>query len=168
MDPQELLLIAFRATIVYFVTLLAVRLLGKREVGNITAFDLIVALIIGEGVDEAIYGDVTMWKFLVLLGTIVVWHLLNSYLSDKSKLVDRITGAEPTVLVEHGKMNQANMAKERMNEDELWSELRLISIEELKEVKKATLEPNGQVSVIQEEWAKPLQKGDLPEKKGKG
>jgi uncharacterized membrane protein YcaP (DUF421 family) len=48
-----------------------------------------------------------------------------------------------------------------MNEDELWAHLRLQSIEDIKEVKRATLEPDGQVSVIQEEWARPLEKGDL-------
>lgn len=161
MDPHELLQIAARATIVYFLTLLAVRLLGKREIGNFTAFDLIVSLIIGESVDEAIYGDVTMVKFIVLLATIVIWHLANSWASYKSKLVDRITGAEPTVLVEHGHIQQDALAHERMSEDELWSELRLQGVDDLSEISCATLEPGGKVSVLLEEWAKPLQKGDI-------
>ncbi len=162
MDPNELLQIAARATIVYFLTLLAVRLLGKREIGTFTAFDLIVSLIIGESVDEAIYGEVTMVKFIVLLATIVIWEFVNSWASYKSKLVERITSAGPSVLVEHGKIKQDALARERMSEDELWSELRLMEVEDLAEIKKATMEPGGQVSVILEEWARPLQKGDLP------
>lgn len=166
MDSQELLQIAARATLVYFVVLLMVRLMGKREVGNFTAFDLIVSLIIGESVDEAIYGDVTVVKFVVLLVTIAAWHLINSYASYKSKVIDRLTGAQPTVLVAHGEIQEKALAKERMNEDELWSQLRLQGIDDIKEVKTATLEPSGHVSVIQEDWAKPVQKSDLPAAKG--
>ncbi len=162
MDPQELLLIAFRATIVYFTVLIVIRLLGKREVGTLTAFDLLVSLIIGEGVDEAIYGDVTMAKFLVLLGTIAIWELVNSYASYKSKRIERLTSSSPTVVVKHGKLQRDAMAKERMTDDELWSALREQSVDELEEVKQATIEPSGKISVLLEDWAQPLQKIDLP------
>jgi uncharacterized membrane protein YcaP (DUF421 family) len=60
MDTSELLFTALRATFVYFFLLLVVRILGKREIGATSAFDLIVALILGEVVDEIIYGDVTL------------------------------------------------------------------------------------------------------------
>lgn len=163
MDPQDLLLIAFRATIVYFAVLIVIRLLGKREVGTLTAFDLLVSLIIGEGVDEAIYGDVTMAKFLVLLGTIAIWELVNSYASYKSKRIERLTSSSPTVVVQHGKLQRNAMAKERLSDDELWSALREQSVDDLEEVKQATIEPSGTISVILEEWARPLQKSDLPD-----
>jgi uncharacterized membrane protein YcaP (DUF421 family) len=164
MDPQDLMLTAVRATIIYFFLLLVVRILGKREVGSASAFDFIVALMLGEVVDEAIYGDVSMVKGFTAIGVVAIWHLINSWASYKSKIIDRITGAEPTILVEKGKVLHDNLAKERFNEDELQSELRLMGIDDLKEVKQATLEPNGQVSVIKEQWAKPIQKSDLPEK----
>jgi uncharacterized membrane protein YcaP (DUF421 family) len=146
---------------VYFVVLIVIRLLGKREVGSLTAFDLVVSLIIGEGVDEAIYGDVSMAKFLVLLGTIAVWEMVNSYASYKSKRIAQLTSSSPTVVVEHGKLKQEAMAKERLNEDDLWSGLREQSVDSLEEVKQATIEPSGTISVILEEWARPLQKSDL-------
>ena len=164
MDPNELLLIAFRATIVYFAVLIVIRVLGKREVGSLTAFDLVVSLIIGEGVDEAIYGDVSLAKFLVLLVTIAVWEVVNSYTSYKSKRVAQLINSTPTVVIEHGKLKQAALAKERLNEDDLWSGLREQSVDRLDEVKQATIEPSGMISVILEEWARPLQKSDLPGK----
>lgn len=165
MDPQDLMLTALRASLVYFYLLLVVRILGKREVGNTTAFDFIVALMLGEVVDEAIFGDVSMVKGLLAITVIGAWHLINSWASYKSKLVDKITGAEPTVLVEGGKFKQDALAKERLNEDEVFSEMRQMGIDDLKEVKKATLEPSGKISFIQEEWAKTLQKGDLKKAK---
>jgi uncharacterized membrane protein YcaP (DUF421 family) len=162
MDVQDLLMTALRATIIYFFLLIVIRLLGKREVGSSSAFDFMVALMLGEVVDEAIYGDVSMWKGFTVIAVVALWHVINAWASYKSKTIDRLTGATPTVLVEDGKIRQDALAKERLNEDELWSELRLMSIDELKEVKTATLEPNGKVSVIKQEWAKTVQKGDLP------
>jgi uncharacterized membrane protein YcaP (DUF421 family) len=163
MDVQDLLLTALRASLIYFFLLLVIRILGKREVGTSSAFDLIVALMLGEVVDEAIYGDVSMVKGLLAITVIAAWHLINAWASYKSKTIDRLTGASPTVMVEHGKIDQDALAKERLNEEELWSELRLMGVEELKEVKRATLEPNGQLSVIKEDWARPVEKRDLPE-----
>jgi uncharacterized membrane protein YcaP (DUF421 family) len=168
MDPQDLLLTALRASLIYFFLLLVIRLLGKREVGNIGAFDLLVALMLGEVVDEAIYGDVSLVKGGLAIAVIAMWHFINSWASYLSKAIDKLTEAEPTVLVEKGKIKHEALAKERLNEAELFAELRLMGIaeDELKEVKQATLEPSGKISVLKEEKAKPLQKSDLPKTAG--
>lgn len=168
MDPQDLLLTALRASLIYFFLLFVIRLLGKRSVGPTSAFDLLVALMLGEVVDEAIFGDVSMPKALLAISVIAIWHFINAYASYKSKTVEKITSGVPTVLVKNGKIQQDALAKERMNENEVYSELRLMEVDDIKEVKKATLEPNGQVSVIKEEWAETVQKGDLPEKTKSG
>jgi uncharacterized membrane protein YcaP (DUF421 family) len=160
-DINELMYTALRASFVYLFLLFIVRLLGKREIGNTSAFDLIVALILGEVVDEIIYGDVTILQGVVAIAVTAVWHLVNSWASFKSKIIDQITGAPPTVLIKNGQIQRKNLAKERLNEEELLSELRMMGIDDLKEVKQATLEPSGKVSVLQEEWAKPVQRQDL-------
>jgi uncharacterized membrane protein YcaP (DUF421 family) len=167
-DINELLYTALRASFVYFFLLLIIRVLGKREIGNTSAFDLIVALILGEVVDEIIYGDVTILQGVVAIMVVAVWHLVNSWASFKSDVIDKITGAPPTVMVKNGQIQRKNLAKERINEEELFSELRMMGVEEVEEVKQATLEPNGKVSVLLEEWAKPVQRQDLTELKPKG
>ncbi|HEY9527941.1 MAG TPA: YetF domain-containing protein [Anaerolineales bacterium] len=167
-DTNELLYTALRASFVYFFLLLIIRVLGKREIGNTSAFDLIVALILGEVVDEIIYGDVTILQGVVAIMVVAVWHLVNSWASFKSDIVDKITGAPPTVMVKNGQIQRKNLAKERINEEELFSELRMMGVEEVEEVKQATLEPNGKVSVLLEEWAKPVQRQDLTKLKPKG
>ena len=68
-------------------------------------------------------------------------------------------------MVKNGQIQHKNLAKERLNEDELLSELRMMGVDEVKEVKQATLEPNGKISVLQEEWARPVQRQDLTELK---
>jgi uncharacterized membrane protein YcaP (DUF421 family) len=164
-DLTELMYTALRASFVYVFLLIVVRLLGKREIGNTSAFDLIVALILGEVVDEIIYGDVTILQGVVAIVVVAIWHIVNSWASFKSEFIDKLTGAPPTVMVKNGQIQRKNLAKERLNEEELLSELRMMGVEDIKEVKQATLEPNGKISVIQEEWAKPVQRQDLTELK---
>lgn len=167
MDLNELLLTALRATFVYFYLLIIVRILGKREIGASSAFDLIVALMLGDVVDEVIYGDVTIAQGSVAMAVIGVWHLVNAWASYKSQIIDKLTGASPSVLVQHGKIQHKQLARERLNEEELWSELRMMEVDAIEEVKQATLEPNGKVSVLKEDWAKPVQKQDLSETQAK-
>lgn len=164
-DITELIYTALRASFVYVFLLIVVRLLGKREIGNTSAFDLIVALILGEVVDEIIYGDVTILQGVVAIVVVAIWHVVNSWASFKSKVIDRLTAAPPTVVVRNGEIQRKNLAKERLNEEEMLSELRMMGVDDVKEVKQATLEPNGKISVIQEDWAKPVQRQDLAELK---
>jgi uncharacterized membrane protein YcaP (DUF421 family) len=166
-DVNELLWTALRASFVYLFLLLVVRFLGKREIGNTSAFDLVVALILGEVVDEIIYGDVTILQGVIAIVVVGLWHVVNSWASFKSEMIDKLTGAPPTVVVKNGQIQRKNLEKERLNEEELFSELRLMGVDDVKEVKQATLEPNGKVSVIQEEWAKPVQRQDVMDMKPK-
>lgn len=166
-DWTELMWTAVRASFVYVFLLVVVRLLGKREIGATSAFDLVVALILGEVVDEIIYGDVTILQGVTAVVVTGVWHVGNSWASYKSDIIDKLTGAVPRIVVQNGEIQRKNLGKERLNEEELFSELRLMGVDDVKEVKQATLEPNGNISVIQEEWAKPVQRRDLSELKPK-
>jgi uncharacterized membrane protein YcaP (DUF421 family) len=161
MDLHDLALTALRATVIYFFLLVVVRLLGKRTVGHSTAFDFIVALILGEVVDEPIYGDVPLIQALLVIAVIGGWHVVNAYLSYRSQTFDRLTGGSPTVLIRDGQLDRRAMRRERVNEGDLRSLLRLQQIDDLSEVKLATLEPNGELSVIKADRARELRKGDL-------
>ncbi|MBM4439333.1 MAG: DUF421 domain-containing protein [Candidatus Rokubacteria bacterium] len=161
MDLQELALTALRATIIYVVLLVVVRLLGKRTVGGATAFDFMVALILSEVVDEPIYGDVPVVQGIVVIAVVGGWHFVNSWLSYRSVRFDRLAGGEPTVLVKDGRIIRKGMRIERINEEELWSLLRLQGIDDLKDVREATLEPDGLLSVLKTDEARELQRRDL-------
>ncbi len=161
MDVHELAMTALRATIIYVVLLVVVRLLGKRTVGASTAFDFMVALILSEVVDEPIYGDVPIVQGLVVIAVVAGWHFINSVLSFRSQRFDRLSGGSPTVLVKDGTIIRHRMRQERINEEELWSLLRLQGVDDLKDVKEATLEPDGLLSVVKTEAARELTKRDL-------
>jgi uncharacterized membrane protein YcaP (DUF421 family) len=161
MDWQELAHTALRASLIYVFLLVVIRLLGKRTVGHSTAFDFMVALILGEIVDEPIYGDVPVAQALVAIAVIAAWHWTNSWLSYRSRWVDWLAGGQPRVVVRDGQIDRKAMAKELLNDDELWSMLRENGVERLEDVKQATLEPGGRLSVLKTDDARELRKGDL-------
>jgi uncharacterized membrane protein YcaP (DUF421 family) len=161
MEPRELAMTALRALAVYGSILVLIRLMGKRTIGNFTAFDLLVALMLGEIVDEVIYGDVSLAQGAVAIGTIALAQYGNSWLSYGGHGMDRILEGVPVPVVVHGKLQRNGMRRERMNEKDVEAALRLQGIDDLSEVKLAQVEVNGAVSVLREDWAEPLQKADL-------
>lgn len=161
MDLYELAMTALRGVAVYALMLVVIRLLGKRTVGMFTAFDLLVALMLGEVVDEIIYGDVTFSQGFVAIAVIALCTYLTAWLCYWNHGFDRLLEGQPTVIVRDGTFVRRGMRKEHMNEKEVMCELRLNGVEEIREVKLATVEDDGQVSVLRHEWAEPIQKADL-------
>jgi len=102
-----------------------------------------------------------MSQALVVIGVVGGWHAVNSWLSYRSERFDRLTGGEPTVLVRNGVVDRDGMRRERISDEELWSLLRLQGIDELRDIKEATLEPDGGLSVIKTDDARELQRRDL-------
>jgi uncharacterized membrane protein YcaP (DUF421 family) len=161
MDPQELVATALRALGLFAFMLAVIRVLGKRTVGNFTAFDLLVALMLGEVVDEIIYGDVTLLQGAVAVVVIAGAQYANSWLSYWDHGLDRVLEGQPTVVVRRGVLQPHGMRKERMNEKDVLGELRLRGIDDVREVKLAVVENEGELSVLHEDWARPLRRGDL-------
>jgi uncharacterized membrane protein YcaP (DUF421 family) len=154
------MLTALRASLLYFFLLVVIRLLGKRSVGAISAFDLLVALMLGEVVDEAIFGDVSMTKGLLAIGVIAAWHFVNEFASSRSDKIDQLTGGKPAVLMRHGKFDEKALASERINRNEVLAQMRLQSIDDTNDVKTAMLETSGKISFIKEKAAEPVTRAD--------
>jgi uncharacterized membrane protein YcaP (DUF421 family) len=163
MDWHELGMTAARGVLVYAAMLVVIRVLGKRTIGNFTAFDLLVALMLGEVVDEIIYGDVSLAQGFVAIFVVAAAKYATGWLSYGSPKLNRILEGTPTELVKNGKLVRENLRSEMMNEKEVMAALRLQGVADMSEVKLALMEVDGQVSVIREDWAEPLQKADLIE-----
>ncbi len=161
METQELVLTAVRAVGVYVFMLVVIRLLGKREVGSFSAFDLLVALMLGEIVDEIIYGDVSFPQGIIAIVVIALCQYVTGWLTYLNHKMDNILEGVPTIVVRVGEFQRPGMRKERMNEQEVMSQLREQSIDDMREVKLAVVETSGQMSVIKQDWAEPVQKADL-------
>jgi uncharacterized membrane protein YcaP (DUF421 family) len=162
MDWQELALTAGRGVLVYAVMLLVIRVLGKRTVGNFTAFDLLVALMLGEVVDEIIYGDVSLAQGLVSILVVAGAKYLTTWITCRSETMSRILEGAPRPLVKNGELQRDGLRAELMHPKEVMAALRLQGVTDLREVKLALMEVDGGVSVIREPWAEALQKRDLP------
>jgi uncharacterized membrane protein YcaP (DUF421 family) len=165
MDWQELGLTAARGLLVYVVMLIVIRILGKRTVGNFSAFDLLVALMLGEVVDEIIYGDVSIAQGMVAILVVAAAKYTTAWLTYWDHGLNKILEGKPTEIVRHGEFVRDGMRRELMNEQEVMAALRLCDIADMREVEKAVMEVDGEVSVIREDWAEPLQKADVLGKK---
>ena len=139
----------FRTVILYLLIIAGLRLMGKRQIGELEPGDLVVTLIISD------LASVPMQDFGIPLvnGAFPIVILLSlsmlvSYFSLKSIRFRSLVCGRPTVIIRDGKILQANMAKTRFTVDELYEELRTQGYSDLSGVKYAILETSGQVSVL--------------------
>ena len=139
----------FRTVILYLLIIAGLRLMGKRQIGELEPGDLVLTLIISD------LASVPMQDFGIPLvnGVFPIIVLLSlsmlvSYFSLKSIRFRSLVCGRPTVIIQDGKILQANMAKTRFTVDELYEQLRTQGYSSLEGVKYAILETSGQVSVL--------------------
>jgi uncharacterized membrane protein YcaP (DUF421 family) len=138
-----------RCLVVYAFLLLVFRLTGKRQLGQITAFDLIVLLIISELVQNAMIGDDhSVAGGLISVTTLVLINGFVAWLTYRSKRAERLVEHTPTVLVRHGRVLWENVRQEHITPAEFRSALRQQGVMSLKNVRFVLLEEDGQLSII--------------------
>ena len=138
-----------RAAVVYLFLLIAFRLTGKRQVGQMTTFDLIVVLIISNVLQNAMIGpDNSVVGGLIGAAVILLVNFLIAELALRSRRAERILEQEPTVLIVNGKIVERNLRKELISSADLHSALRKDGVISAEDVKLAVLEPNGTISII--------------------
>ena len=157
----ELIATAGRAVAVYVLFLVTVRALGKRTIGNFSAFDLLVALMLSEVVDEIIYGDVQFLQGTAVIAVIGGLAYADEWLVYGSRTMRRLIEGTPTIVVRDGEFDRHGMRKERMNEMDVLGHLRMQGINDMREVRLAVVETDGSLSVLKHTWADPAQKADL-------
>jgi len=167
MDINELLLTAVRAVAVYVLMLVVIRALGKRTVGNFSAFDLLVALMLGEIVDEMIYGDVRFIQGTVAIVAIGALAFADSLLSYWDHGMEAILEGKPTIVVKDGEFQRRGMRDERMNEKDVLASLRRHGVRDMREVRLAIVEHDGTVSVMPHPWAERVLKADIDDEMAK-
>jgi len=153
--------ILFRVSAMYLIALAFIRLSGKASIGELSTMDFVVVTILGDGLDSVIYGEVPILQGAVYLMTIIMAHLLVSYLASQNLLVFRLANSPPRILIQNGVVLGEALQAERMRMEIVESEMRLMREDQVEQVKEATLETNGQLSVVRHTAAKPAQKKDL-------
>jgi uncharacterized membrane protein YcaP (DUF421 family) len=138
-----------RSVVVYGFLLASFRLAGKRQLGQMTPFDLIVLLIISNVVQNALIGnDNSLGGGLVGAATILVLNSLVAWVTFRSKTAQRLVEHAPTVLVRHGRILSANLERERLSLSEFHAALRREGVVTVSELRYVLLEQDGHLSVI--------------------
>ncbi|MGC1452582.1 MAG: YetF domain-containing protein [Candidatus Sulfotelmatobacter sp.] len=146
---QVLLQIVVRTSVIYLLVLVGVRLSGKREVGQMTPFDLTLLLLLSNSVQNAMTGpDTSLLGGAVAAATLLVLNYGVAAVSGSSRHFRRLVEGEPTLLVHDGKIIEAHMARERVSMDELHRALREHGINGCDQVALAVLEVDGSISCL--------------------
>lgn len=161
MNLQELALTSARAAAVYVLMLIVIRALGKRTVGNFSAFDLLIALMLGDLVDEIIYGDVRMLTGTAAIVTLAALAGADAYGSYANNRLRMLLEGKPTVVIRDGELVHRGMRAERLSEHDVMAMLRLQGVQDVREVRLATVETDGELGVLKHEWAETAKRADV-------
>jgi uncharacterized membrane protein YcaP (DUF421 family) len=138
-----------RSVVVYAFLLVAFRLCGKRQLGQLTAFDLVVVLIISNVVQNAVIGnDNSLGGGLLGATTILLVNSAVAYVTFRFKRADRVIEHSPTLLVRNGRVLRSNLRRERLGPRDLRAALRHHGLVSVRDIRYAFLEEDGHVSVI--------------------
>src|SRR5580658_3750320 len=151
-----LLQIVLRTGVIYLLVLIGVRLSGKREVGQMTPFDLTLLLLLSNSVQNAMTGpDTSLIGGVVAASTLLLLNHFVGNLSGTSRSFRRVVQGEPSLLVHDGKAIEPHMAREHVSMDELQRALREHGIAHLCDVALAVLEVDGSISCMKYDEIKP-------------
>ena len=139
----------FKTIFMYFFIIFVYRLMGKKEVGQLSIVDLIVSILIAELIALSIQEDeksifISVVPILVLVGV----QILISFITLKNDKIRSIIDGKPTIIIKNGKLNFTEMSKLRYSLDDLLTQLRLQGVKSIDKVKYAVLENNGNLSVF--------------------
>jgi uncharacterized membrane protein YcaP (DUF421 family) len=141
-----------RAAAVYFFLLIVMRVTGKRQLGQMSSFDVVVLLMISNIVQNAMIGnDNSVTGGFIGAATILGLNYALARLALSNKTIERIIEGSPTVLVHNGKVIEANMHRESVTRDELMAALRRAGILSIGQVRVALLEETGAITAVKRE-----------------
>lgn len=142
--------IIFKTALLYFIIILAYRIMGKKEVGQLSIIDLIVSLLIAELAAISIEDtELSVFRSIVPIAVLVIIQILLSYISLKNESFRKSVEGNPTVIIKEGKLKFNEMSKLRYSLDDLITQLREQGIKSIEEVSYAVLENDGKLSVFQ-------------------
>jgi uncharacterized membrane protein YcaP (DUF421 family) len=148
--PEQLSIfqVCARAIVVFFVLIAYIRIGKKRFLGQATAFDVVLVIVIGSIASRAISGTAPFVASLAATLTLVMVHWVVSLFSRDSKSLSFVLKGHDTVIISNGRVDKKALRHAHMSDDDLLEDLRQNGIDALKDVKEARLERNGKLSVI--------------------
>lgn len=137
-----------RGTILYVGLLLLMRLMPRRTGAELNLMDLIWVLLVAEAASHSMGDYTSILDGIVLIVVYMLWDYIINFLSYHVPAIERVLSPPPLLIIKEGRLLKRNMRKEFLTEEELMSYLRAEGIEDVKEVKKAYVEPEGEITAI--------------------
>lgn len=152
----------WRTVVIYFAVLVIVRLMGKREIGQLSSFDFVVAIILAELAAIPMESHkIPIWHGIIPLVTLGLLEVGFSYLTLINRPLRKMLYGSPQIIIENGRLLKHEMRSSRYNLDDLLSQLREKGFCEIEDVEYAILEPSGRLSVIPRSQKRPVTPADL-------
>jgi uncharacterized membrane protein YcaP (DUF421 family) len=141
--------IVWRAAAMFVLLFLITRVIGRRELASMAPFDIILLVVTGDLIQQGVtQSDYSMTGAALAVSTIALLAVAISYLSFRVRRLRPLLEGEPIVLVENGRIIEANLRRERITVEELAAEARQNEIADLEEIRWAVLETSGKISFI--------------------
>ena len=157
-----MLTILIRTVIIYVFLLIIMRLMGKRQIGELELSDLVTTFLLSEIASLPITDTNIPIAFAIIpMVILLTFEVCSSWLLSLFPCLKRFLSTRPATLVSSGKINQKEMRDSRISLDELIAELRQSGVSDISEVRYAILEQNGKITIIQKADAKPISPKDM-------
>jgi uncharacterized membrane protein YcaP (DUF421 family) len=138
-----------RGSLIYWFLFLLFRFILRRDAGSLGLADILVIVLIADAAQNGMAGDSkSIPEAVMLISTIAGWNYFIDAMSFRYPWFARFAEPGAVPLVRHGQILRANLRREMLTEEELRSQLRQSGVEDLRDVKRATMEPDGKISVI--------------------
>jgi len=148
--------IVYRAAVIYFFLWFITRVIGKRELGSMSAFELVLLVTMGDLIQQGTtQEDFSVTGAMLAVGTFTLLMVFFSWVSFRFKKTRPLLEGMPVVVVQDGKVRDEVMHYERIDEDELHEALREQGIDDVAKVKVGVLEPDGKFSFFTSEDHQP-------------
>jgi uncharacterized membrane protein YcaP (DUF421 family) len=142
--------LAIRAVALYLFVIFVMRVVGRRELSSLTAFDLVLLIVLGDAIQQGLtQADYSVTGAVIVVSTFAVLQVATSYLGFKFKRIRSVLEGQPIVLIEDGRLIDGNLRRQRLSPDDVAEEMRLQQIMSFSDVAWAILESNGRISFIE-------------------
>ena len=157
-----MLVLVIRTIILYLIVVVSMRIMGKRQIGEMQPSELVVAIMISDLASVPMQAiDVPLLSGIIPVFSLIVTEIIVSFASLKSRFFRKILTGEPSIIIYDGHVNESELKKLRFNLNDLLEQLRINNIPNISDVEVAMLETNGQISIIPKREARNVTVRDM-------
>ncbi len=162
MTMEGILITIYRTVLGFAFLLMLMRLLGKKQLGELTFFNYATGIAMGNIIgDMVVHKEITVWESLASLSFWALAVFGIEFLNRHSPLLTKLTKSQPTIIIKKGQIMQKELKRMQMSMDDLLMLLRISAVFDITEVEYAVMEPNGQLSVLKKPLKDSVTKEDL-------